>query len=105
MTTFDEREASFEAKFAHDADTEFRVVSRANRLLGVWAAGKLGLTSDAAEDYARSVVHAEFEKGGHAGVAAKVAADLASLGITAGDVDEASAASLAEARHQIMDAA
>ncbi len=105
MTTFDEREASFEAKFAHDANAEFRIVSRANKLLGTWAAGKLGLTGDAADDYARQVVHAEFEARGHAGVAAKVAADLAALGVTAADVDAAMAASVAEARIQIMDAA
>lgn len=107
MTTFDEREAGFEAKFAHDATTEFRVVARANKLFGQWAAGKLGLTADAGEDYARSVVHAEFEKGGHDGVFAKVAADLAArdLAIAADDVRAAMAATLAEARHQIMDAA
>ena len=105
MTTFDEREAGFEAKFAHDADMEFRVVARANKLLGRWAAGKLGLAGDAVDDYARSLVHAEFETAGHAGVADKVTADLAArgLGVTAADVRAAIAATLAEARHQIMD--
>ena len=107
MTTFDEREAGFEAKFAHDADTEFRVVARANKLLGHWAAGKLGLSADARDDYAREVVHAEFEKAGHAGVFAKVMADLAArdLGVAEADVRAAMDATLAEARHQIMDVA
>ncbi len=107
MTTFDEREAGFEAKFAHDADTEFRVVARANKLLGHWAAGKLGLSADASDDYAREVVHAEFEKAGHAGVFAKVMADLAArnLGVAEADVRAAMDATLAEARHQIMDVA
>jgi hypothetical protein len=107
MTTFDEREAGFEAKFSHDADVEFRIVARANKLLGAWAAGKLGLTPDAAEDYGRAVVHAEFEKAGHAGVFDKVMADLAArdLGVTADDVRAAIAAATAEARHQIMDVA
>ncbi len=106
MTTFDEREAGFEAKFTHDADVEFRVVARANRLLGAWAAGKLGLTPDAAEDYARAVVHAEFEKAGHAAVLDKVMADLAvrGLGVSADDVRAAMAATTAEARRQVMDA-
>ena len=67
MTTFDEREAGFEAKFTHDADVEFRIVARANKLFGQWAAGKLGLAADAADDYARSIVHAEFEAAGLAG--------------------------------------
>ncbi len=105
MTTFDEREAGFEAKFSHDADIEFRVASRANKLLGQWAAGKLGLTPDATDDYARAVVHAEFEKAGHAGVLTKVVADLAArdLGIGEDEVRAAMAATLAAARQQIMD--
>ena len=105
MTTFDEREAGFEAKFTHDADVEFRIVARANKLLGVWAAGKLGLGTDAADDYARSIVHAEFEKAGHQGVIDKVAADLAPHGTTAGDVRAALDAATVDARHQIMDVA
>jgi hypothetical protein len=107
MTTFDDREAAFEAKFAHDADTEFRILARANKLLGHWAAGKLGLTADATDDYAREVVHTEFEKAGHAGVFNKVTADLAArgLGITEAEVRAAMDATLAEARHQIMDVA
>ena len=104
MTTFNEREAGFEAKFTHDSDTEFRIVARANKLFGHWAAGKLGLTPEASDDYARAVVHAEFEKTGHAGVFDKVMADLDArgLGVAAADVRAAMAAALAEARHQIM---
>lgn len=107
MTTFDAREAGFEAKFSHDADVEFRIVARANKLLGAWAASKLGMTADAAEDYGRAVVHAEFEKAGHEAVFDKVMADLAvrGLGVSADDVRAAMAAATAEARHQIMDAA
>ncbi len=107
MTTFDEREAGFERKFAHDADTEFRVFARRNKLLGHWAAAKLGLTPEATDDYARAVVHAEFEKAGHEGVFDKVMADLGArdLGVSAADVRAAMEATLAEARHQIMDAA
>ena len=106
MTTFDEREAGFERKFVHDADTEFHVVARSNKLLGRWAAGKLGLTSDAADDYARAVIHAEFEKSGHVGVFDKVMADLSGrgLGTTEAEVRAAMDAALLEARHQIMDA-
>jgi hypothetical protein len=104
MTTFDEREAGFESKFAHDADTEFRIVARGNKLLGGWAAAKLGLTAAAGDDYARSIVHAEFDKAGHDGVIAKVMADLSArnLGVTEADVRAAMEAALAEARHQIM---
>ena len=106
MTTFDEREAGFERKFVHDADTEFHVVARSNKLLGHWAAGKLGLSGDAADDYARAVIHAEFEKSGHQGVFDKVMADLSArdLGITDADVRAAMDAATIEARQQIMDA-
>jgi len=106
MTTFNEREAGFEAKFTHDADVEFRVHARRNRLLGHWAAAKLGLTPEATEDYTRAVVHAEFEKAGHEGVFDKIVADFTArgLGVSPADVRAAMAATLAEARNQIMDA-
>lgn len=105
MTTFDEREAGFERKFAHDAETDFAVVARGNKLLGVWAAAKLGLNADAGGDYARAVVHAEFEKTGHTGVFDKVRADLTAhgLGVTDDELHAAIAATAAEARRQIMD--
>lgn len=107
MTTFDEREAGFEAKFTHDAEVEFRIVARANKLLGLWAAGKLGMTPEASDDYARTVVHAEFEKAGHQGVYDKIFSDLAvrGIGVSAVDVRAAMDATQAEARHQIMDVA
>ncbi len=105
MTTFDERETGFEAKFAHDADTEFRIVARANKLLGHWAAGKLGLQGGAFDDYACEVVHTDFTAPGHADVFGKVGTDLAEHGVTPADVRAAYDAALAEARHQIMDAA
>ncbi len=105
MTTFDEREAGFEAKFTHDADVEFRIVARANKLLGRWAAGKLGLVGDAIEDYAREVVHTEFTAPGHEDVIGKVTTNLAGHGMTSADVADAQAAAMVEARRQIMDVA
>ena len=60
MTTFDRREDAFEAKFAHDEELAFKVRARALRMLGLWAAGKLGVTGTAAEDYARALVDAEI---------------------------------------------
>ncbi len=79
MTTFDDREHAFEAKYAHDAEMQFRAEARRNKLTGLWAAELLGKSGDAAADYAMSVVHADFEKAGIEDVVQKVAADLGSL--------------------------
>ena len=59
MTTFDEREKGFEKKFALDADQEFKAAARRNRLLGEWAAAKMGLES--VDEYVRAVVKSDFE--------------------------------------------
>ncbi|MCB1312765.1 MAG: DUF1476 domain-containing protein [Sedimentitalea sp.] len=76
MTTFDDREHAFEAKFAHDEEMNFKAIARRNKLVGLWAAGLLGKTGEAATDYAKSVVLADFEEAGHEDVVRKLAADL-----------------------------
>jgi hypothetical protein len=77
MSTFDDRERAFETKFAHDMEMQFKAVARRNKLLGLWAAGLLGRTGQAAEDYAMEVIRADFEEAGHEDVFRKVAHDLA----------------------------
>ena len=104
MTTFDDRERSYEAKFAHDADLRFKAEARRNRLLGEWAAGLLGKTGDEARTYALTVVTSDFEQPGEDDVFRKVAGDLA------GKADEATerakmAELRAEARRQVVDEA
>lgn len=81
MTTFDKREEGFEKKFAIDEEQKFKAEARRNKLLGLWAAEKLGMSGDAANAYAREVVAAEFEEAGDADVVRKVAGDLAAKGI------------------------
>ena len=81
MTTFDKREEGFEKKFAMDADQRFKAEARRNRLLGLWAAEKLGITGDAATAYAKDVVASDFEEAGDADVLRKVLADLTAKGI------------------------
>jgi hypothetical protein len=81
MTTFDKREEGFEKKFALDADQKFKAEARRNRLLGLWAADKLGLTGDAAAAYAKEVVAADFEEAGDADVVRKVLGDFTAKGI------------------------
>ena len=77
---FDEREKEFEARFRHDQEFRFKVTARRNRLLGLWAAARLGLEGVDAEAYAHKVVEAQFEPGGDRHVVDKIAADLAAKG-------------------------
>ena len=79
MTTFDEREEGFEKKFALDEEQKFRAEARRNRLLGLWAAEKLGISGDAAAAYAREVVAADFDEAG--GVLVKIMADFAARSV------------------------
>ncbi|MFV0515535.1 MAG: DUF1476 domain-containing protein [Jhaorihella sp.] len=76
MTTFDDRETAFEAKFAHDEEMTFKAVARRNKLTGLWAAGLLGKSGAEADEYAKSVVLADFEEAGHEDVVRKLLADL-----------------------------
>jgi hypothetical protein len=73
---FDKREKGFESKWAHDEELRFKVYARRNKLLGVWAAGELGLLGASAEAYAREVVAADFEKPGDDDVFEKLRRDL-----------------------------
>ncbi len=76
MPTFADREREFEARFKHDQELRFKITARRNRLLGLWAAERLGLLGEAAEAYGKRVVDAQFAPGGDKNVVAKVAADL-----------------------------
>ena len=82
MTTFDDREKGFESKFALDQAQEFKASSRRNKLLGLWAAGKMGLSADSADQYAGAVVRADFEQPGEEDVYRKIAQDLEGAGLT-----------------------
>ncbi|MCA1455436.1 DUF1476 domain-containing protein [Bradyrhizobium sp. BRP22] len=88
MTTFDKREEGFEKKFALDEEQKFKAEARRNKLLGIWAAEKLGLTGDAANTYAKEVVAADFEEAGDQDVLQKVLKDLTAKGeaITEGQI-------------------
>ncbi len=86
MTTFDKREQAFEAKFVHDEETRFKAIARSNKLLGNWAAAKLGLTGEAAAAYANGLVTAELEHRNGDDTLHKVARDLAPKGISMQEV-------------------
>ena len=104
MTDFSDREKGEERKFAMDEETAFRVAARRNRLLGQWAAEKLGLTPEETAAYAKEVVQADFEEAGDEDVIRKILGDLVGAGC---DVDEAEVRSAleqkaVEAKRQLM---
>jgi hypothetical protein len=84
MTTFDEREEGFERKFAHDEALRFKATARRNRLLGLWAAEKLGLAGTDAEAYAKDLVLEEFAEGDH-DVFQRVRRDFDAKGVVQSD--------------------
>jgi len=101
MTTFDDRENAFEAKFAHDSEMQFKAEARRNKLVGLWAAGLMGKAGAEAEAYARDVVAADFEEKGTEDVVRKVVADLAGKA-SADDVRAKLAELLPVAKAQLM---
>ena len=76
MNTFDERKKSFEKKFAHDQELQFKVSARRNKYLGQWASQILGYDSDKEKEYIQSVIKADFEEAGDEDVFKKLKADL-----------------------------
>lgn len=86
MTTFDKREQGFEAKFVHDEELMFKAMARSTKLLGLWAAGQLGLTGAAAADYSTALVTSNLENHTVDGILAKVSGDLADKGVPSDEV-------------------
>ena len=92
MTTFDDRERAFETQFAREGEMAFRVAARRNRLVGQWAAAKMGLTPEETDAYARAVVQADFEEAGDEDVIRKLLGDLTAAQVSV------------DARRQLMEA-
>ena len=86
MTGFDEREKGFEAKYRLEQENRFKISARRNKLLGLWAAERMGLSGASAEEYAKEVVVADFEKPGDADVLEKVLNDLTEKGLEITDI-------------------
>jgi hypothetical protein len=85
MTTFEERQKGFERKFALDEELKFKATARRNRLLGLWAAGQMGIAGDAAQAYAREVVKADLAEPGEEDVFRKLRADFDAKGVNQSD--------------------
>ena len=104
MTSFSDKERAEEAKFAHDEETQFRIAARRNRLLGAWAAEKMGLTSVEAEAYGKAVIQADFEEAGDEDVIRKLLGDLTAAGVSVDEAEIRSALEVKaiEARRSLM---
>lgn len=85
MSSFDKRQEGFEKKFAHDEELKFKAEARRNKLLGLWAAEKMGKSGDAAESYAKEVVMADFEEAGDEDVFRKIRKDFDAAGVDQSD--------------------
>lgn len=85
MSQFEEREKAYEARFAHDEELRFKSLARRNKLLGQWAAAKLGRTGEAADAYAKEVVRSDFAEPGDEDVFRKVRGDLNAAGVAVSD--------------------
>ena len=103
MTTFDERQRSFEKKFALDQELKFKAEARRNRLLGQWAAEKLGLSGAAVDDYVKAVRKADLAEKGDGDVVRKIRQDFDQKGVAVSDAElnEAMANFLAKAVAEI----
>ncbi len=104
MTDFNDRERAEEANFARDQEMQFRIQARRNRLLGEWAAARMGLSQAEAEAYSKAVVQADFEETGDEDVIRKLLGDLISAGVDTSDAEvrTALAAKQVEARRALM---
>jgi hypothetical protein len=102
MSTFDKREEGFENKFAHDEELRFRAHARRNKLVGLWAAEKLGLTGAAAESYASNIVTLDIDKPDSNRVFGQIRKDFDEKGVNQSDhqirrtIEEAMAKAVAE---------
>lgn len=103
MDSFKDRQKTYEAKYVHDQETNFKINARRNKLLGQWAAGLLGLSGADVENYAKEVVKSDFQRAGDDDVAEKVMADLKAKGVdmTEARLREQMRALLDEARRQV----
>lgn len=106
MTSFNDRERAFETQFARDEELQFKLTARRNRLLGQWAAEKMGLTAEETDAYAKAVVQADFEEAGDEDVIRKLLGDLTSAGVEIDDstVRSALTEKMVEARRQFIEA-
>lgn len=104
MSTFDDRERAEEAKYALDQQTEFKIMARRNKLLGLWAADLMGMAGSEADAYAKAVVLADLEEAGDEDVFRKLRGDFDAKGVEISDtqIRDHMAELLPVAREQVL---
>ena len=104
MTSMNDREEGFERKFAHDEELRFKALARRNKLLGLWAAEKLGKTGPDAEAYAKEIVRSDLEEAGEEDVFRRIRKDFDASGVAQSDqqIRESMSGLLAEAVRQVQ---
>ncbi|MGF1445171.1 MAG: DUF1476 domain-containing protein [Pikeienuella sp.] len=103
MTTFDDRERAFEAKFAHDAEMQFKAEARRAKALGLWAGKELGLNDNGVVLYAKRILQRSLEQPGIDHIVTQIEADLKMAGMTPmRSVAEMAQNFLAEAKAELM---
>lgn len=103
MTDFNDRQRAFEAQFARDGELQFRVAARRDRLVGHWAAERMGLSGAEADAYAAAIVREDLKEAGDEDVIRKLVADLAQHGVGDAAIRSALGAAEADARRQVME--
>ncbi|MEM1380964.1 MAG: DUF1476 domain-containing protein [Pseudomonadota bacterium] len=101
MDSFEERKNTFETEFAHDAELKFRVESRRDKIIGAWAAEKLGKSGDDAEAYEKAVIRADLKEPGDDDVFEKLRADLPKGDVSDEDIRQAMSEALAQAMEEV----
>ena len=86
MSSFDEREKSFEKKYAHDQELQFKVSARRNKYIGQWVSKILGYDEEKEKEYIQSVIKADFAEAGDEDVFRKIKEDLKIHNITDEDI-------------------
>ena len=81
MSGFKKRKQDAENRFKHDQELEFKANARRNKLLGLWAAEQMGVSGEAADDYAKEVVVSDFDRPGDEDVLEKVRKDFTDKGL------------------------
>lgn len=85
MNTFNDRKKGQESRFAHNQNLEFKAMARRNKLLGLWAAEKMGKTDAQAQDYAKEVIISDFEEAGEDDVFRRIRSDFDAAGVEQSD--------------------